>query len=85
MQDNSKVSRLSGDFQPLQEGKATAPSATDTGDKSSIRKRYNRQADMRKVTIVPACLEPSSVAQYVCKKVAVYCRYFPNGLLFLEK
>lgn len=79
MSDNSKVSRLSGGLQPLQEGSANAR-PYNPGDKDSIRERYNRQADMSKVTILPARPEPSPFDPRFRKRVVVYCRVSTDGI-----
>ena len=79
MSDNSKVSRLSGGVQPLQEGSPNAR-PYNPGDKDSIRERYNRQADMSKVTILPARPEPSPFDPRFRKRVVVYCRVSTDGI-----
>jgi len=79
MNDNSKVSRLSGGLQPLKEG--TGNSRSDNpGDKDSIRERYNRQVDMSKVTVLPARPEPSPFDPRFRKRVVVYCRVSTDGI-----
>ena len=80
MDDNSKVSRLSGGLQPLQEGRILSPSVSDGSDKNSVRERYNRDRDMSKVTVLPARPEPNPFDPRFRKRVVVYCRVSTDGI-----